>query len=71
MEKQKLSLNSIKVQSFVTALDASEAKTVQGGQQTFNPVCLSEVPACQTAACSIVNICITPPVSSPGNACDI
>ena len=47
MKKQKLSLNSIKVQSFITALDKEEKQTVAGGGNTNNPVCLSQVPACQ------------------------
>ena len=68
--KKKLSLTAIKVQSFVTELDKSEAQTVQGGTgNSFNPVCQSQVAACQTAACSIVNACITPPVTQSGPEC--
>jgi hypothetical protein len=70
MKKQKLSLNSIKVQSFVTELNQSEAQAVHGGTgNSANPVCMSQVPACQTAACSIVNVCITPPVTNQGPDC--
>jgi hypothetical protein len=44
--KKKLNLTAIKVQSFVTELDKTEAQTVQGGQNTNNPVCNTEVAAC-------------------------
>jgi hypothetical protein len=60
--KKKLNITAIKVQSFVTELNNAEAQTVQGGTgNSFNPVCESQVAACQTAACSVVVACIPPP----------
>jgi len=58
---KKLRLNDLKVKSFVTELKSNEAKTVQGGSgNSLNPVCMSQVPACQTQACSVVAACPTP-----------
>lgn len=39
---KKLNLQNIKVQSFVTALDNAEQKTLHGGERTDNPVCNTE-----------------------------
>jgi len=44
--KKKLKINDLKVQSFVTAIDKAEGKTIAGGDNTNNPVCRTEVPAC-------------------------
>jgi hypothetical protein len=49
MKKQKLNLDEIKVQSFVTALEGAEAKMVQGGnitngQCTNNAACINTHP---------------------------
>jgi len=67
---KKLKLNNLKVQSFVTELSNTDAKTVQGGGNTDNPQCLSEVPACQftgTPACAATVV----PNCSLGIACTV
>ena len=46
MEKKKLKLSELRVQSFVTKLDNTESGTVKGGGQSDNPACNSEVAAC-------------------------
>lgn len=46
MKKKNLKLNELKVQSFVTELKSFESKTIQGGGQSDNPACNSEVAAC-------------------------
>jgi hypothetical protein len=46
MEKKRLKLSQLKVQSFVTKLENNESRTVQGGAQSDNPACNSEVAAC-------------------------
>lgn len=46
MKKKNLKLNDLKVQSFVTELASPESKTLQGGNQSMNGPCNSEVAAC-------------------------
>lgn len=51
MEKKKLNLSDLKVQSFVTSLNNSAQKTIQGGTgQTVNPACATLVAGCQSQA---------------------
>jgi hypothetical protein len=70
MEKKKLKLSDLKIQSFVTELGNSDSKTILGGDQTDNPQCNSEVPACQftgTPACAGTRV----PNCSLGIACTV
>lgn len=47
MQKKKLKITDLKVNSFITALDKKDEGTVLGGVgNTMNPTCLSNVPAC-------------------------
>jgi hypothetical protein len=51
--KKKMKLENLKIQSFVTSLSKEETVTIQGGDNSFNPVCLSGVPACVNTAVPI------------------
>jgi hypothetical protein len=68
MEKKKLLLSGIKVQSFVTALSDGDKKTVVAGANTDNPFCRTQVAACVTLAA--VPVCV-PSIScgSPMSDC--
>lgn len=53
--KKQLKLKDLKVQSFVTALNDAEKATIAGGDNTNNPACNSNVPACQR---TVANVCV-------------
>jgi len=58
MKKKNLKLSTLKVQSFVTQLNDTEARTIQGGDRTDNPGCFhgkSFQGACNTAVGACVN----------------
>jgi hypothetical protein len=55
MEKKKLKIQDLKVQSFVTALDNHDKQTVMGGNQTNGAVCDTKVAGCQNTVAAICN----------------
>lgn len=65
MEKKKLKLNELKVQSFVTDLSAKETLTLKGGDRTGNGNCheVSNGPECANAAftffCLATKFCVS------------
>jgi hypothetical protein len=55
MKRTKLKLETLKVQSFVTLIEGSNAETIKGGTgDTLNPACQTEVAACQN---TVANVC--------------
>ncbi|MEO1052531.1 MAG: pinensin family lanthipeptide [Bacteroidota bacterium] len=61
MKKKKLSLNTLKVKSFVTDLEADQANTAKGGFSE-PPYCFTFPPQCPTVApqVSCARVCILP-----------
>jgi len=72
MRKKKLSLEGLKVNSFITNLDTNNSKTLKGGQetqqlpvcdpnQTQNPPCEDEIPSriqpCSGGCGTALNTC--------------
>ncbi len=70
---KKISLESLKVTSFITTINAGKSKTIKGGEPTFNltecdphetdicesdvEICQTDSPNCDTRLKSVVRIC--------------
>lgn len=65
MEKKKLKLSYLKVQSFVTRLNEADARTIQGGGFTDGPQCTIN-PACVNTHAHICNYTCGNPLVIPG-----
>lgn len=90
MEKKKLKLSQLKVQSFRTSLDNKEVETLKGGAgaptnysdcgtgaetiiccpgpgNSMNPVCQSQVAACQNTQADVCIVFIRTIIGPDGN----
>ena len=57
-KKQKLDLNNLKVQSFVTSMDKKEEQKVRGGADSCAECGYQTCGPCWTRWCSDMNYCI-------------